>query len=80
MKEKLPRDTQWFVCAAGVILLVVAAQWIAESLRQGQVVAWFKTANHTGPIAWAALAFAVLGGLLLVASSLRNLRSGRGEA
>ena len=80
MKERLPRDTQWFIFAVGIILLILAAQWIAESFRQGQVVAWYKSAYHTGPIAWVALASILAGGVQMVVSSLRNIRAGHREA
>ena len=72
----IDRSTQKWIFVAGLILLVVGVQWLAESLRVGYAIVAYKTTVHTGAVAWLALGFSLLGGAALVSSSWRHLRRG----
>ncbi|MBY4597966.1 hypothetical protein K3217_20810 [bacterium BD-1] len=71
------RSAQKWTLGAGVALLLMAATWLATSVRVGHLVVSYRSASHTGPVAWFLLGLTLLCGASLVVSAWRNLRKGR---
>jgi len=72
--SQIYRGTQKWILLAGLGLLWIGMGWVLESLAQGHAVVWFKSATHTGAVAWVVIGLVLSGGAYLVVSSWLHLR------